>query len=114
MTHSLPTVHILYENAAWLPPLTEALKAEGFPIRLWPVDGGLIDPSEEPPEGLWINRISPSSHTRAPPQRRLDARVALLASSPPAPGDQRPRGVRTRDEQASAGYGAASPRHLDP
>ena len=64
MTHSLPTVHILYENAAWLPPLTEALKAEGFPIRLWPVDGGLIDPSEEPPEGLWINRISPSSHTR--------------------------------------------------
>ena len=64
MTNSLPTVHILYENAAWLPPLTDALKELGFSTRLWPIDGGMIDPSEEPPEGLWINRISPSSHTR--------------------------------------------------
>jgi hypothetical protein len=64
MTTQLPTVHILYENAAWLPPLTDALKEVGFPIRLWPINSGIIDPSEEPPEGLWINRISPSSHTR--------------------------------------------------
>ena len=64
MAKSLPTVHILYENAAWLPPLTDALKEEGFSIRLWPINSGFIDPSEEPPEGLWINRISPSSHTR--------------------------------------------------
>jgi hypothetical protein len=64
MSHQLPTVHILYENPAWLPPLTEALEAEGFPVRLVPIDSGLLDPSQEPPAGLWINRISPSSHTR--------------------------------------------------
>ena len=26
----LPTVHILYENPAWLPPLVEGLEREGF------------------------------------------------------------------------------------
>lgn len=63
-SNRLPTVHILYENPAWLPPLTEALEHEGFPINLVPIDSGLLDPRQEPPPGLWINRISPSSHTR--------------------------------------------------
>ena len=31
MKNLLPTVHVLYENPAWLPPLTVALDAEGFP-----------------------------------------------------------------------------------
>ena len=60
----LPTIHVLYENPAWIPPLREALEREGFPTRLVHVNEGSIDPSQAPPEGIWMNRISPSSHTR--------------------------------------------------
>ncbi len=55
---------ILYENDAWLAPLTSALDAAGVPFELVFVDGGAIDLSVEPPEGVFINRMSPSSHTR--------------------------------------------------
>ncbi|MCO4768845.1 MAG: alpha-L-glutamate ligase [Deltaproteobacteria bacterium] len=61
---TLPTVHILFENPAWNPPLTDALDAAGFPYELHYLDDGIIDPSVPPAEGIWINRISPSSHTR--------------------------------------------------
>lgn len=61
---TLPTVHVLYENPAWIPPLEEGLANEGFRVRLVHVNEGRIDPSEVPPEGIWLNRISPSSHTR--------------------------------------------------
>ena len=64
MSNQLPTAHILYENPAWLPPLVEALEAEGFPINLVELDEGLLDPESVPEKGIWINRISPSSHTR--------------------------------------------------
>jgi glutathione synthase/RimK-type ligase-like ATP-grasp enzyme len=60
----LPTVHILYENPAWLPPIERALEAEGFPYELHLVWQGSIDPREEPAPGIWWNRMSPSSHTR--------------------------------------------------
>jgi hypothetical protein len=61
---SLPTVHVLFENPAWLPPLVDGLAAEGFPVRLVELVEGSIDPDEPPPEGIWLNRMSPSSHTR--------------------------------------------------
>ena len=61
---SLPTVHVLFENPAWLPPLLAALRAEGFEFELHHVNEGVVDPSSPPPEGIWINRMSPSSHTR--------------------------------------------------
>ena len=62
---TLPTIHVLYENPAWLPPLLEGLEAEGFlDVRLVKLNEGLVDSVEPPPEGIWINRISPSSHTR--------------------------------------------------
>ena len=60
----LPKIHVLYENPAWIPPLQEALETEGFRVRLVHVNEGSIDPATPPPEGIWINRISPSSHTR--------------------------------------------------
>ncbi len=59
----LPTVHILYENPDWMPPLTDALEAEGFEYRNVFIDSGLIE--GRPPEGIWLNRMSPSSHTRS-------------------------------------------------
>lgn len=61
---TLPTVHVLFENPAWNPPLLDALEAAGFPYELHYLDDGVIDPSVPPPDGIWINRISPSSHTR--------------------------------------------------
>ena len=61
---TLPLVHILFENPDWLPPLESALKEQGFEIRLWNLETIEIDPLVAPPEGIWINRISPSSHTR--------------------------------------------------
>jgi len=61
---ALPTVHILFENPAWNPPLLDALTAAGFPYELHYLDEGVIDPSVPPADGIWINRISPSSHTR--------------------------------------------------
>ena len=61
---SLPTIHVVYENPDWLPPLVAGLEAEGFTVELHELDEGLVDPSSPPPEGIWINRISPSSHTR--------------------------------------------------
>ena len=64
MSKALPTVHILYENPAWLPPLQAALEAEGFPYRCVEVWRGVIDARTEPPEGIYLNRMSPSSHTR--------------------------------------------------
>ena len=61
---TLPTVHILYENPDWLPPLVGALSAEEFPIQLHHVWRGVVDPARAPEPGIWLNRMSPSSHTR--------------------------------------------------
>jgi hypothetical protein len=60
----LPTVHILYENPTWLPPLISALEAEGFGVEPHDLVSGRIDPQKEPPPGIWLNRMSPSAHTR--------------------------------------------------
>lgn len=57
-------VHILFENAAWLPPLTRALDARGLAYEAHLVDGGSFDLGEPPPDGVYVNRMSPSAHTR--------------------------------------------------
>jgi hypothetical protein len=64
MSVSLPAIHVLYENPAWLPPLLEGLTAEGFEVHLHELNEGVLDPAAIPATGIWINRISPSSHTR--------------------------------------------------
>ena len=61
---ALPPVNVVYENPDWMPPLVEGLEAEGFEVRPFQLDGGLLDPAKEPAPGLWWNRVSPSSHTR--------------------------------------------------
>lgn len=60
----LPTIHIIYENDSWNPPILEALEEAGLPYRLHFLDDGLVDPHEVPADGIWWNRVSPSSHTR--------------------------------------------------
>lgn len=57
-------IHVLYENESWLPPLREALAERGLPVREHFTAGGRLDLRSAPEEGVWINRMSPSSHTR--------------------------------------------------
>jgi hypothetical protein len=57
-------IHVIHENAAWLEPLGRALDAEHLPWRDWFLDSGVFDLSEPPPEGVFYNRMSASSHTR--------------------------------------------------
>ncbi len=56
--------YIIYENEDWMPPLRRALEARGVPYEEWFVDEGHFDVTSEPPPGVFINRMSPSSHTR--------------------------------------------------
>ena len=60
MTH----IHVIHENAAWLEPLAAALDRQGLPWRDWFLDRGVFDLSRAPPEGVFYNRMSASSHTR--------------------------------------------------
>jgi hypothetical protein len=57
-------IHVIHENAAWLEPLAAALKRQGLPWRDWFLDGGTFDLSQPPPQGVFYNRMSASSHTR--------------------------------------------------
>ena len=60
MTH----IHVIHENAAWLEPLATALERQALPWRDWFLDRGAFDLSRPPPEGVFYNRMSASSHTR--------------------------------------------------
>ena len=42
-------VHIIHENAAWLPPLRDALDDLGTPYTEWHLDSGYFDFSSPPP-----------------------------------------------------------------
>ena len=57
-------IHVIHENAAWLEPLARALDGEQLPWRDWFLDAGVFDLSRPPPEGVFYNRMSASSHTR--------------------------------------------------
>lgn len=59
-----PRIHILHENPAWLPPLAEAFGRRGLPWTEWFLDTGTFDLAAPPPEGVFYNRMSASSHTR--------------------------------------------------
>jgi hypothetical protein len=57
-------IHVLHENSAWLPPLAEAFDQRGLPWTEWFLDAGTFDLGAPPPEGVFYNRMSASSHTR--------------------------------------------------
>jgi hypothetical protein len=57
-------VHVIHENEAWLAPLAAALDAERLPWKSWFLHEGVFDLSAPPPEGVFYNRMSASSHTR--------------------------------------------------
>lgn len=57
-------VHILHENDVWVEPLRDQLNAQGVLFREWFIDTAELDLSAVPPEGVFYNRMSASSHTR--------------------------------------------------
>ena len=58
------TVHVLFENNDWIPPLAEALDRRGVPWTPHYLEGGLLDLTRSPDPGVYLNRMSPSAHTR--------------------------------------------------
>jgi hypothetical protein len=57
-------IYVLHENNEWTIHLQNRLDELSLPYKLWHLDEGLIDLSNEPPQGVFYNRISASSHTR--------------------------------------------------
>ncbi len=57
-------IHIIHENSEWTNHLTARLDELQLPYEEWFLDRGLVELSSKPPEGIFYNRISASSHTR--------------------------------------------------
>ena len=57
-------IHILHENSAWLPPLAQAFDQRRLPWTEWFLDAGTFDLAAPPPQGVFYNRMSASSHAR--------------------------------------------------
>lgn len=60
----MPKIYIIHENSEWTAPLIKNLEALGLPYEDWFIDEGTLDLTEMPPEGIFYNRMSASSHTR--------------------------------------------------
>ncbi len=60
----MPKIYIIHENDEWTEPLIKALKEKDLPYEDWHLDQGILDLTTEPPEGVFYNRMSASSHTR--------------------------------------------------
>jgi hypothetical protein len=57
-------IYIIHENNEWTAPLRVELERLGLPYREWFLDQGHLDLSVPPPQGVFYNRMSASSHTR--------------------------------------------------
>jgi len=55
---------VIHENRDWLVPLVEAFEKRNLPYEEWFLDVGHFDMTQSPPEGVYYNRMSASSHTR--------------------------------------------------
>ena len=57
-------IYIIHENDDWTAPLRVELNRRELPFEEWFLDRGTIDLSSAPPDGVFYNRMSASSHTR--------------------------------------------------
>lgn len=57
-------IHVLHENNEWTDHLVKRLDELALPYELWHLDEGMVDIEATPPEGVFYNRMSASSHTR--------------------------------------------------
>jgi glutathione synthase/RimK-type ligase-like ATP-grasp enzyme len=61
---SQPRIFVLHENTPWVEPLRREFAAIDAPFSEWFLDSGRVDLTSTPPEGIFYNRMSASSHTR--------------------------------------------------
>jgi len=57
-------IYVIHENDAWVEPLRTAFGALALPYEEWFLSEGQLDLTAAPPEGVFYNRMSASSHTR--------------------------------------------------
>ena len=57
-------IYVIHENSQWTAPLQVEFERLGLLYTEWFLHRGRIDLSEPPPEGVFYNRRSASSHTR--------------------------------------------------
>ena len=57
-------IYVIHENDAWVEPLRAAFSEIGAPFEEWFIHERALDLSATPPEGVFYNRMSASSHTR--------------------------------------------------
>ena len=57
-------IYVIHENDAWVEPLRTAFAELGLPYEEWFLSEGLLDLDASPPDGVFYNRMSASSHTR--------------------------------------------------
>ena len=60
----VPGIFVLHENPEWLPPFARAFEKCGETFEDWNLVTRSVDLSAPPPEGIFYNRMSASSHTR--------------------------------------------------
>ena len=60
----MPSIYVIHENDAWVEPLRAAFEELDLPYAEWFVADGTLDFGSVPPEGVFYNRMSASSHTR--------------------------------------------------
>jgi len=59
-----PRIYVIHENDAWVAPLRRQFEARALPYAEWFLDQGVLDLRSVPPQGVFYNRMSASSHTR--------------------------------------------------
>jgi len=57
-------IYVIHENDAWVEPLRAAFNELRLPYEEWFLSQGAFDFSSPPPQGVFYNRMSASSHTR--------------------------------------------------
>ena len=61
---SAPRVYVIHENDDWVAPLRREFAGLGVSYSEWFLDRGALNLESTPPEGIFYNRMSASSHTR--------------------------------------------------
>ena len=65
-------VYVIHENLEWTQHLVKWLEELEVPYELWDLSSGILDLQSPPPQGIFYNRMSASSHTRGHRYRASD------------------------------------------
>ena len=60
----MKNIYVIHENDEWLIPLRESIKKINAPYEEWHMNKVKFDYKKTPPEGIFYNRMSASSHSR--------------------------------------------------